>query len=112
MRRLHFTRRLPVSGRGGPPPHLAGHLARRTLPRDADVDLESLAQRFEMAGGNIRNVALAAAFLAADDGDAVRMSHVIHATQREYQKTGKLLRERNFDSPCNARMAPNGGSNV
>ena len=44
-------------------------------------------------GGNIKNIAVAAAFLAADDGEVVRMSHVIQATLREYQKTGKLLLE-------------------
>jgi hypothetical protein len=36
---------------------------------------------------------VAAAFLAADEGEVVRMSHVIQATLREYQKTGKLLVE-------------------
>ena len=44
-------------------------------------------------GGNIKNIAVAAAFLAADDGQVVRMNHVIQATLREYQKTGKLLVE-------------------
>jgi hypothetical protein len=46
-----------------------------------------------MAGGNIKNIAVAAALLAADDGEVVCMSHVIQATLREYQKTGKLLLE-------------------
>ena len=52
--------------------------------------------KLNVTGGNIRNVALAAAFLAADEGEVVRMSHLIHATQREYQKTGKLLRDHDF----------------
>jgi len=46
-----------------------------------------------MAGGNIKNVALAAAFLAAADGGVVAMRHVTQATLREYQKTGKLMVE-------------------
>jgi len=60
-------------------------------PRDTELDLGLLARRFEMTGGNIKNVAVAAAFLAADDDQVVRMGHVMRATQREFQKTGKLL---------------------
>jgi SpoVK/Ycf46/Vps4 family AAA+-type ATPase len=65
-------------------------------PRDPDLDLDFMAQHFEMAGGNIRNIALAAAFLAADDGQTVGMPHLIRATQREYQKMGKVVVEREF----------------
>jgi ATP-dependent 26S proteasome regulatory subunit len=60
-------------------------------PRDDALDLALLAQRYEMTGGNIKNVALAAAFLAADGDQVVRMRHVVQATLREYQKTGKLM---------------------
>ena len=41
---------------------------RPTTPLQPDLDLDFLARRFELAGGNIRNIALAAAFLAADEG--------------------------------------------
>ena len=37
--------------------------------------------------------ALAAAFFAANDGGEVTMSHLLHATQREFQKMGKTLTE-------------------
>jgi SpoVK/Ycf46/Vps4 family AAA+-type ATPase len=95
VRRLHFTLDLPF------PDETHRHriwqgIWPSDVPRDRDIDLLALAQRFEMTGGNIRNVALAAAFLAADEGEVVRMKHVMHATQREYQKTGKLLREHDF----------------
>ena len=50
-----------------------------------------MAKHFELAGGNIKNIALAAAFLAADGGDVVNMSHIITATQREYDKMGKII---------------------
>ena len=43
-----------------------------------------------MAGGNIRNIALAAAYLAAADGGVVTMPHLIEATIQEYVKMGKL----------------------
>jgi SpoVK/Ycf46/Vps4 family AAA+-type ATPase len=60
-------------------------------PRGEDVDLDLLAREFRFAGGNIKNVALAAAFGAAQDGGCVTMNHVLHATRREYQKLGKAL---------------------
>ncbi len=65
-------------------------------PRSPDLDLDFLARRFEIAGANIRNIALAAAFLAADDGGAIGMVHLIRAIRREYQKMGKLLMEEEF----------------
>lgn len=65
-------------------------------PVGDDLDLEFIADRFELAGGNIRNIALTAAFLAADEGDAVQMPHLIRATRREYQKMGRLMREADF----------------
>jgi SpoVK/Ycf46/Vps4 family AAA+-type ATPase len=65
-------------------------------PRTSDLDLDFMARRFEMAGGNIRNIALAAAFLAAADGGAITMAHLIHATKREYQKMGKVVMEGEF----------------
>lgn len=63
-----------------------------STPCSVDLDLEFMAHRFEIAGGNIRNIALAAAFLAAArDEKEIGMSHLIRATRREYQKMGKLL---------------------
>jgi ATP-dependent 26S proteasome regulatory subunit len=50
-----------------------------------------LAHKLEITGANIRNIALAAAFFAADDGQVVQMSHLMRAVRREYQKIGKLL---------------------
>jgi hypothetical protein len=56
------------------------------VPLAGDVDLDGLAARFKLSGGNIKNIALAAAFLA--DGE-VTMSNLLHAVTREYQKLGK-----------------------
>jgi ATP-dependent 26S proteasome regulatory subunit len=61
-----------------------------------DVDLNFLAVQFELAGGNIRNIALAAAFLAAERGGKITMEHLIMATAREYQKVGKLPSKAHF----------------
>ena len=61
-----------------------------------DVDLPLLARHVDVAGGHIRNIALAAAFLAAAGEPAgrhgaIRMSHIRQAIAAEYSKIGKLL---------------------
>jgi hypothetical protein len=66
------------------------------MPRSPDLNLHFMARRFEITGGNIRNIALAAAFLAAGDGGIVDMDHLIGATRREYQKMGKVVVDEEF----------------
>jgi hypothetical protein len=61
-------------------------------PRADDVDLDFLARQFKLSGGHIKNIALAAAFLAAP-GEAVTMTHLVQAVRREYQKLGKGVAE-------------------
>src|SRR5258708_28167408 len=46
-------------------------------PLAADVDLGFVARRFKLSGGNIRNVALHAPFLAAQDGTPLSISPII-----------------------------------
>ncbi len=72
----------------------------QATPRDAGLDLDFLARRIEVAGGSIRNIALAGAFLAAADGGVVTMAHVLHATRREYQKMGKVLTAGELGGPA------------
>jgi hypothetical protein len=63
----------------------------RELPRAQDVDLAVLS-RFKLTGGNIRNIVLAAAYLAAaSKSRRVTMAHLRHAVRREYQKLGKEI---------------------
>ena len=45
------------------------------------------------SGGNIRNIAMNAAFLAADTSEPVRMSHLLHAARCEFAKLEKPLTE-------------------
>jgi hypothetical protein len=61
------------------------------VPLGPDLDFAFLAERIELSGGYIRNIALAAAFLAAEEGTPVGMSHLLHAARREYQKLGKVV---------------------
>jgi hypothetical protein len=54
------------------------------------LDYARLGQ-YDLTGGAIRNVALAAAFLAARDGGPLTMAHCAAAATREYQKLEKPL---------------------
>lgn len=69
---------------------------RRSLPetvRAGDVVLETLARDYKLAGGYIRNIALTAAFIAADQGKPqVDRVSVERACRHEYQKMGKVGR--------------------
>jgi ATPase family associated with various cellular activities (AAA) len=88
LRRLRFLVEFPF-----PDADLRRRIWQRSFPPEApvgDLDWGALA-RLEIPGGNIRNIALNAAFLAArDDGD-IALEHVLHAARREYAKTDKLL---------------------
>jgi len=65
-------------------------------PLDPRLDFDFMARRFELSGGNIKNVALAAAFMAAAEGGAIKMHHLIRATRREYEKMGRIIMESEF----------------
>jgi hypothetical protein len=54
------------------------------------LDFEKLAQ-LNITGGSIHNIALYAAFLAAEAREPVHMSHLLHAARREYAKLEKSL---------------------
>jgi len=69
-----------------------------TVPRSDDVDFPMLARAFKLSGGDIRNTSVTAAFLAAADGEPVRLQHVLWAIRREYQKLGKLAADTEFDA--------------
>ncbi|QDQ27990.1 ATP-binding protein [Chitinimonas arctica] len=60
-------------------------------PRADDIDLALLAEKARLTGGGISNIALTAAFQAAGEGSAIAMRHVLHATEREYAKLGKVF---------------------
>jgi ATP-dependent 26S proteasome regulatory subunit len=47
--------------------------------------------RVNMAGGNIRNIAINAAFMAAAEGEPVGMGHLLRATRMEYAKLDRSL---------------------
>ncbi|MGH1377009.1 MAG: ATP-binding protein [Alphaproteobacteria bacterium] len=63
------------------------------FPQDAktkDLDFDKLAS-LSIAPGHIRNMALYASFVAADEGCSVGMKHLLYAAQAEYMKLEKTL---------------------
>jgi SpoVK/Ycf46/Vps4 family AAA+-type ATPase len=61
----------------------------REAPLGDDIDFSILAREIRLAGGNIKNIGLTAAFYAAEDSRIIRMSHLILAARREHQKLGR-----------------------
>lgn len=90
LRRLRFQVDFPF-----PDAESRRRIWQKVFPSEAEVnELDyDILTRLEISGGNIRNIALNAAFLAAADGGAVGMAHVMHAARREYAKIEKMLTE-------------------
>ena len=88
LRRLRFVVQFPF-----PDQAQRAEIWRRIFPAETPIeglDVAALA-RLNVAGGNIRNIALGAAFLAADAGRPVRMDHLLLAARTEYAKLEKPL---------------------
>jgi ATP-dependent 26S proteasome regulatory subunit len=86
LRRLRFVIEFPF-----PDSVQRAEIWRRAFPPATplgDVDHARLA-RLNISGGVIRSIALNAAFLAADAGEPVAMSHLNHAAREEYLKLEK-----------------------
>jgi len=64
-----------------------------TFPREAplgsDIDFGLLGKEIPLAGGNVKNMALAASFYAAANGGKITMAHMVGAAHREFQKMGR-----------------------
>lgn len=86
-RRLHHRVEFVV-----PDAALRRRLWRVVLPDAApltdDLDLGLVAERFELAGGSIRNAALTAAYFAAADNRPISLRDVVRAIARELEKSG------------------------
>ncbi|MCI0539361.1 MAG: AAA family ATPase [Verrucomicrobiales bacterium] len=88
LRRLRFVVQFPF-----PDAAQRANIWRCIFPRRTPVERLDVAKlaRLNVAGGNIRNIALYAAFLAADAGEPVRMTHLLRAARSEYAKIEKPL---------------------
>ncbi|HEY93635.1 MAG TPA: ATP-binding protein [Dehalococcoidia bacterium] len=94
-RRIHFALEFPVPDE--PDRNRIWHsIFPPETPLDSNIDFTFMARQFRITGGNIKNIALGAAFLAAQNGNIINMNNIIRATKREYQKIGKLCTEDEF----------------
>jgi hypothetical protein len=90
MRRLRFVVRFPF-----PDPAQRAEIWRRVFPSATPasaLDHSKLA-RLNVAGGNIRTIALNAAFIAAGTEQPVGMAHLLRAASAEYVKLERALTE-------------------
>lgn len=60
-------------------------------PVAAHLEMSSLARRFAMSGGYIRNAVLRAAFIAAEEGGPIATHHLERAAKLEYEGMGKIV---------------------
>ncbi len=83
LRRLRFIVQFPF-----PNPEQRKKIWLEIFPKEApkqNLDFEKLA-RLNVSGGSIRNIALYAAFLAAEVNEPVNMKHLLRAARAEYGK--------------------------
>jgi len=88
LRRIRFVVEFPF-----PESAQRMEIWRRVFPRATPTEglrIDRLA-RLGAAGGNIYNIAMGAAFLAADAGEPVRMSHLLSAARNEFTKIERPL---------------------
>jgi len=64
-----------------------------------DVDFGELGRRFEVSGGNIRNAAIRAAFLAANEDHVIDQDTLVRATLREAREMGVLIADERPKAP-------------
>jgi hypothetical protein len=95
LRRLNYTVEFP-----SPEERQRLSIWQKIFPNDTplarDIDYQFLAERFKFSGGNIKNVALTAAFYAADEEKPIAIRHIILAVKRELQKMGRLCMKGDF----------------
>ena len=88
LRRIRFITQFPF-----PDASQRAEIWRRVFPKETpteNLNFEKLA-KLNMAGGNIRNIAINAAFIAAEAGESVRMKHILQAAKSEYVKLERPL---------------------
>jgi DNA polymerase III delta prime subunit len=68
-------------------------------PLSDELDYDLLARKFQIAGGNIKNIVLNAAFYAAESRGEIDMEHIWHGARREFEKIGKLWSDLSLSVP-------------
>ncbi len=85
MRRITYVVHFPF-----PEASMREEIYRRMLPPEAptaeDIDWTFLAEKFQLSGGHIKNIVLAAAFMAAGEEAPISMRHLLQAAVNEMKK--------------------------
>lgn len=103
MRRLRFIVDFPYPGATERKAIWKGIFPVQT--KTTDLDFDRLA-RLDLPGGNIHNVALNAAFLAAQKNSLVTMPLVLEAARTEFRKLGRFINEADFRCDEPVRIEP------
>lgn len=93
-RRLKFMIEFPF-----PDPVCRKQMWKQVFPPElplGDLDYDYLAERFELSGSSIKNIAVAAAFLAVPEKRPVELADVLTALRREMEKAGKSMSPESF----------------
>jgi len=106
LRRMQFLIELPF-----PDDKLRMMMWKGIFPKDAplakDLDYKFFSEKLKLAGGNIKNIAVTAAFFAAENSREIGMHHILLASKREYQKLGKPFLKADFE-PYYRLIEPDG----
>lgn len=85
LRRITYVVHFPF-----PEAPMREEIFRRMIPERApvanDIDWTFLAEKFQLSGGHIKNIVLAAAFMAAGEGTPIAMRHMLRAAVHEMRK--------------------------
>ena len=90
IRRFSYVVHFPF-----PTPEYRRKIWRNIFPADVPlsktIDFEYLADRFELSGGNIKNIAINASFIAASASRDITMKDLLISVANEISKTGKAV---------------------
>ncbi|MEM9541102.1 MAG: ATP-binding protein, partial [Cyanobacteria bacterium P01_E01_bin.42] len=95
IRRLRFIINFPF-----PKANARREIWQRIFPEQAptrELDFSKLGQ-LDVTGGNIRAIALNAAFIAADADEPIMMDHILRAAKAEYLKVGRSLTQMEIEN--------------
>ncbi|WP_370941817.1 AAA family ATPase [Amycolatopsis sp. cg5] len=101
-RRLQFIVEFPF-----PDEARRAEIWRVCLPSEmpvGELDFDKLGRDFQLAGGNIKNCVLHAAFLAAAGETTLGTDHMLDAIRREHRKMGRIVP--GGDPECSTTLTP------
>ena len=94
LRRLQFAVEFPIPDEASRKEIWIGMFPEKARLGE-DVDFNFLS-KFKLTGGNIKNIVLLAAVLAADGSGVIGMKEILRALKREFQKMGKICTPADF----------------